>query len=154
MRLFLLRLWRAFPAWVHLLGSRVLRPRFRAAVAALIFDAQGRVLLFKHTYRKFQWGIPAGGLEHHEQPEQAVLREFAEETGMQIRVERLLTVVSASEDHHLSIIYLCSLLGGKFKPSLEISEMKYFDPTDLPRMLFAEKDLIRSVVAGLKRTSA
>ena len=147
----LFRLWRSFPLWIHLLGSRLVRRRFRAAVAALIFDEGGRVLLFRHTYRKFEWGIPAGSLEHHEQPADAVMREFFEETGMRIQVERLLTAVSAREDHHLSMIYLCRIISGEFKPSLEISEMKYFHPNDLPRMLFAEKELIRQVIAGIKK---
>jgi len=31
--------------------AKLVRPDYRVAVAALIFDEQGRVLLFKHTYR-------------------------------------------------------------------------------------------------------
>ncbi len=146
----LLRLWRLLPLWVHLLASRIVRPKFQAAVAALIFDEQGRILLFKHTYRKWQWGIPAGGLEHYEQPADAVLREFHEETGMQIQVEKLLTVVSAREDHHLTIVYLCKIVSGEFKASNEVSEMKYFDVDALPQMLFAEKELIRWAAGELR----
>lgn len=144
----LLRLWRLLPMWVHILAAKLIRARFRAAVAALIFDEQGRVLLFRHTYRKFEWGIPAGSLEFHEQPADAILREFFEETGMKIEVEKLLIVVSAKEDHHLTMVYLCKITDGEFKPSHEISEMKYFDVNDLPKMLFAEKDLIRQVANG------
>lgn len=139
----LLRLWRLLPMWLHVLAGKMVRARFRAAVAALNFNEQGHVLLFKHTYRKFEWGIPAGSLEYREQPADAVIREFYEETGMQIQIERLLTVVSAREDHHLTVVYLCKITGGEFKPSHEISEIQYFDVNDLPRMLFAEKDLIR-----------
>jgi 8-oxo-dGTP diphosphatase len=123
------------------------------AVAAMIYDEHGRILLFKHTYRKFEWGIPAGGLEHREQPEQAIIREFFEETGMQIEVQKLLLAESAKEDHHVSLIYLCKIVSGTFKESLEISEMKYFDLNDLPHMLFAEKNLIRSVHRSLKETT-
>lgn len=111
----------------------------------MIFDEQGRVLLFKHTYRKFEWGIPAGNLEYGEQPEKAVVREILEETGMQIRVQKLLLADSSKYDHHVSLIYLCKIIAGEFKESLEISEMKYFDVDDLPPMLFAEKVLIRRV---------
>jgi ADP-ribose pyrophosphatase YjhB (NUDIX family) len=139
----LLRLWRLLPMWVHILAARLIHPRFRAGVAALIFDERGRVLLFKHTYRKFEWGIPGGGLEHHEQPANAIIREFFEETSMTIEVDKLFSVGSAREDHFLSIVYLCKITGGEFKPSHEISEMKYFDVNDLPRMLYGEKELIR-----------
>lgn len=147
----LLRLWRVMPMWVHYLASRIVRPRFRAAVAAVIFDEQGRILLFKHTYRKFEWGLPAGGLEHYEQPIDAIKREFFEETGMQIQVERLLTAVSAREDHHIGMIYLCRIVSGEFKESLEISEMKYFPINELPdKMLTTEKELIKWVVKEIK----
>jgi 8-oxo-dGTP diphosphatase len=149
----LLRIWRTLPLWVHLLAARIVRPRFRMAVAAMIFDEQGRILLFKHTYRKFEWGIPAGGLEHREQPERAIIREFFEETGMQIEVQKLLTAESAKEDHHVSLVYLCKIVSGTFKASLEISEMKYFDVNDLPHMLFTEKNLIHSVHKNLKETA-
>ena len=142
---YLLRIWQALPMWFHVLAMRMFRPKFRAAVAALIFDEDGRVLLFKHTYRKFPWGIPAGGLEYHEQPANAIVREFFEETGIQIQIESLLTAVSAREDHNISLIYLCKLLRGEFKPSHEISEMRYFDINDLPMMLFAEKELIQLI---------
>jgi 8-oxo-dGTP diphosphatase len=141
----LFRIWRTMPLWVHFWGARLVRPRFRAATAAVIFDEHGRILLFKHTYRKFEWGIPAGGLEHHEQPADAIVREFLEETGMQIKVERLLTAVSAREDHNISLIYLCSIINGEFSSSPEISEMRYFELDDLPIMLLAEKELIKQV---------
>ena len=144
----LLQIWRAMPFWMHFLAAKLARPRFRVAVAALIFDELGRILLFKHTYRKFQWGIPAGGLEYHEQPADAILREFFEEAGMKIEIEKMLTAVSAKEYHHITIVYLCKIVGGEFKESFEISEMKYFDVNDLPRMLFAEKDLIKQSVSG------
>ena len=145
---FLFRAWRVFPSWFHLLASRLLRPRFRVAVAAVIFDEHERILLFKHTYRKFEWGIPAGGLEHREQPENAIVREVYEETGMQIKVQKLLLAESAKEDHHVSLIYLCNIVSGEFEASLEISEMKYFDVDNLPQMLFAEKSLIRKIASG------
>ena len=141
----LLRIWRTLPMWIHILAMRMYRPKFRAAVAAMIFDERGRILLFKHTYRKFEWGIPAGGLEYNEQPEKAIIREFFEETGMQIKVEKLLLAESSKEDHNISLIYLCTIMNGIFKESSEISEMKYFDINNLPHMLFAEKKLIRVV---------
>ncbi len=141
----LLRIWRVLPLWVHFWSARLVRPRFGAATAAVIFDEQGRILLFRHTYRKFEWGLPAGGLEYREQPADAIVREFFEETSMQIKVERLLTAVSAREDHYISLIYLCTITSGEFKASPEIFEMKYFELDELPIMLLAEKELIRQV---------
>ena len=140
--------------WIHVLAMRMFRPKFRAAVAAMIFDEQGRILLFKHTYRKFEWGIPAGGLEYGEQPDKAIVREFFEETGMQIKVEKLLLAESSKEDHNISLIYLCEITSGTFKESNEISEMKYFEVNKLPKMLSAEKNLINMVANKLRETQS
>jgi len=144
-----LRLWRILPMWIHVLASKLARSRFRAAVATLIFNEEGQVLLFKHTYRKLEWGIPAGSLEYREQPADAIIREFFEETGMKLEIQKILTVVSAKEDHHLTVIYLSKIVGGEFKPSHEISEMKYFHLHELPRMLYAERDLVQWAVKEL-----
>jgi 8-oxo-dGTP pyrophosphatase MutT (NUDIX family) len=137
--------------WIHVLAMRIFRPKFRASVATMVFDGQGRILLFKHTYRKFEWGIPAGGLEYNEQPEQAIVREFFEETGMQVKVEKLLLAESSREDRNIGLIYLCKIVSGTFSESHEISEMKYFDVDDLPQMLFAEKNLIRWAAQELRQ---
>ena len=145
----LLRIWGKFPLWVHTLAARILRPRFVVGVAALIFDEHGRVLLFKHTYRKFPWGLPGGALEYGEQPDQAIVREFSEETGMTIEVLRLLLGHSSPYFHHVGLVYLCKVVSGEFRESHEISEIQYFDVNDLPPMLFDEKELIRGVRAEL-----
>jgi 8-oxo-dGTP diphosphatase len=150
---FLFRIWRTLPMWTHVLAMRMYRAKFRASVAAMVFDEQGRILLFKHTYRKFEWGIPAGGLEYNEQPQDAIVREFFEETGMQIKVEKLLLAESSKEDRNISLIYLCKIISGSFRESNEISEMKYFDVNDLPFMLFAEKELIRQTSDILFRSA-
>lgn len=142
----LFRLWRRMPMWIHVLVTRLIQPKFNTGVSALIFDEAGKVLLFKHTYRKYEWGIPGGALEYGEQPDEAIVREFYEETSMHIEVIKLLKVTSAKEFPHLGITYLCKISSGEFKPSHEISEMKCFDINELPVMLFAEKELIQWAV--------
>jgi len=141
----LFRIWRIFPMWMHILAAQIVRPKFLMAVSALVFDEQGRILLFKHTYRKLAWGIPAGGLEFKEQPKDAIVREFFEETGMTIEVVNLLLADSSPHFQHVSLVYLCEIVAGEFRESHEISEIQYFEVDNLPPMLFDEKDLIRSV---------
>jgi 8-oxo-dGTP diphosphatase len=69
----------------------------RLAAYALIADGSGRVLLARHPderRRTGRWLLPGGGVEYGEHPEQAVVREVREETGLDVRVGGLLTVVS------------------------------------------------------------
>jgi ADP-ribose pyrophosphatase YjhB (NUDIX family) len=149
----LLRVWRIFPVWAQFLAARLLRPRYRVGVVAVIFDEQGRILLFHHTYRKLAWGLPAGGLEHGEDPAEAVQREFREETGIEIEADRMLMAVSAKVGHHISLVYLCHMKDEKFQESLEISEMRFFDPKELPIMLLTEKQLIQLILSRLEEES-
>ena len=74
-----------------------MRTRQRLAAYALVFDDAGRVLLSREPGprgRLGRWLLPGGGVEHGEHPEQAVIREVREETGLGVRVGALREVVS------------------------------------------------------------
>lgn len=67
-------------------------PRIPASAGALIFDARGRLLILKPTYKK-RWTIPGGQLdENGESPWDACRRETREECGIEVRHGRLLCV--------------------------------------------------------------
>jgi 8-oxo-dGTP diphosphatase len=138
-----LRIWRELPYWLQLVIARLARPRFGVAVAAIICDQDGQLLLCKHIYRKaYPWGLPAGGLEYREDPQDGIIREVREETGLEVTIERLLLAESAVEGHHISLIYACRVMGGAFQPNIETSQTRYFKINDLPELLPTEKALI------------
>jgi 8-oxo-dGTP diphosphatase len=66
-------------------------PTLYAAAGALFTDQAGRVLLVKPNYRD-HWSLPGGVLEEGEPPHVGCAREVAEEIGLTIVAERLLTV--------------------------------------------------------------
>jgi 8-oxo-dGTP diphosphatase len=61
-------------------------------VGAIIMDESGRMLLILrgHQPGKGLWSVPGGRIEPGETDEQAVIREVAEETGLQVVCGRLL----------------------------------------------------------------
>ena len=68
------------------------RPR---ASAAVLRDAGREVLLVKHRRRDGSefWQLPGGGMLPNERPEEAVLRELREETGLVGRIVRFLFTI-------------------------------------------------------------
>lgn len=148
----LVKIWGTLPDWLQTLISRVIRPRFRVAVAALVFDDKHRILLCEHTYRKSHpWGLPAGSLEYGEEPEDGIKRELWEETGFNVQVKRLLYADSAVEFRHISLIYLCRIVDGKFKPNLEVSSVKFYPLDQLPELLPTEQALIDKMMKTLSK---
>ena len=121
-----------FPLWLQVYLSRIIRPLFHVFVAAVIFDQDKKILLVKLTYQRFHpWGLPGGGLDHGEVPENGVIREVWEEMGLTVEIEKLLLVKTWRPDK-LALYYLCTTKDGTFHPSDEVSEYGYFSLDELP----------------------
>jgi 8-oxo-dGTP diphosphatase len=57
-----------------------------ACVGAVVHDGAGRLLLVQrgHDPHRGRWSLPGGRIETGESPEQAVVREVREETGLEV----------------------------------------------------------------------
>jgi ADP-ribose pyrophosphatase YjhB (NUDIX family) len=64
------------------------------AAYGLVRDHDGRVLMVRATVGHRAWFLPGGGVEHGEHPEDAMVRETREETGLDVRSLGLLVVLS------------------------------------------------------------
>lgn len=68
------------------------------------------------------WSLPGGGIEHGEHPDDTVVREFAEETGLAVRITRVRTVLADlallpddSIEHTDRILYDVEATGGTLR---------------------------------------
>jgi 8-oxo-dGTP diphosphatase len=88
-------------------------------------DATGRVLLARNSgASEFpgQWTLPGGGVEQGEHPDDAVVREFAEETGLRVRIDALRTVTAdvlrlpvGPLEHTDRLVYDVTPIGGSLR---------------------------------------
>jgi len=111
-------------------------PTVLVAAAALI-DADGRVLIAKRPEGKSMaglWEFPGGKVHDGELPETALVRELAEELGLDITETCLAPFTFAShvyDDFHLLMpLYLCRIWKGQPTP-LEGQELKWVPPVRL-----------------------
>jgi len=83
-----------------------IRPRVRVA-GILIED--GRILLIEHTKNdKKYWLVPGGGVDWGESASEALIREFKEETSLDIEVEKFLFIsetIAPDRQKHVINLY-------------------------------------------------
>jgi HAD superfamily hydrolase (TIGR01450 family) len=117
-----------------------------AGVAAVVFDGSGRVLLGKRADNGL-WGLPSGRVEPAETVEEAVIREVREETGLKVRVGRLIGVYSDPATQafpyptgevvqFVTCCFLCEAAGGELRADgHEATDVAFFEANRSPAAL-------------------
>jgi mutator protein MutT len=81
---------------------------------AVIFNALDQLLLVeRHKDGGHYFVLPGGHIDPGEGPEQAVVREVYEETGLEVTVDKLLYTSSDDLYQNDQRIFLCKYLGGE-----------------------------------------
>jgi ADP-ribose pyrophosphatase YjhB (NUDIX family) len=114
---------------------------------AIVTRADGRILLTRRAHSPWHglWCAPGGFCDHHERPEDAVVRETFEETGVRARPTALLGiwVDPYSDDPDdpdadwISVAYFAAEAideNGEPDPA-EVSEQRWFAPDEVPAEL-------------------
>jgi len=110
------------------------QPKFKIGVFGIILDDQNRILLCHRTDRDL-WNLPGGGMEKGETPWQGVVREVKEETGLEIKVEKMTGVYSKPDQDMIAFAFLCTITGGNMMLTNESDKIEYFKFIELPENL-------------------
>lgn len=117
------------------------------AVAAIVYDAQGRVLLVERGRPPGAglWTVPGGKLEHGETLAQAVAREVREETSLVVEVGALACVVERmgrspdTDDYHFVILdYVARVIGGTLAAGSDVRQARFVDEAELATLPLTE----------------
>ena len=127
---------------------------------AVIFDQDGEVLLEKRADYGL-WGLPGGAVNAGESVESAVTREVLEETGLRVRIKRLIGIYSDPDHysiavypngesvHYVTTVFECERLEGELRISPESTDIGYFKARELPEdMLIAHEVRVRDALAN------
>jgi len=105
----------------------------RLTVVVLVFICRDdALLLVKQSYGKQYWSLPGGVVELGESLEQAAIREVKEETGLDVRLRRVVGLYSKPGDNSLAVTFEGEAVGGALMPNLEISECRFIPLHQLP----------------------
>lgn len=143
-------------------GERIAKQgKLRLGCSAAIFDEHGRILLTRRQDNG-QWCLPGGGVEAGESVAEACEREVWEETGLSVRVKRLVGVYShpdqlavypdGNKAHIIVLHFEAEALGGELGLSDETTAYGYFtlDEVEGLEMLGRHKERILDTLANQK----
>ncbi len=130
----LAKIWRMLnlPKSIQLFIMRIFQDQFLIGVTGIILNNKNEILLFKHSYRQTEWGLPGGYIKAKEHPQEALEREIEEESGLVVSVDEELKIRTDRESARVDICFVGKLMGGEFRKSSEVSEAKFFSFNDLP----------------------
>ena len=94
----------------------------------------GRVHLARRDIEpaKGRWTCPGGFLEMGESTQEGARRETEEETELRVEVGRLIGAYSRPHAGVVTIVYEATIVGGRPEPAAETSEVRAFEPDEIP----------------------
>ena len=95
---------------------------------------EGRILLCRRAIepRYDTWTLPAGFMELNESTAQGAARETLEESGANIELGPLFTIIDVPQIEQVHLFYLAQALGPELDPGPESLEARYYDEADIP----------------------
>jgi len=127
-----------------LYGERLSKQgKIRLGCSAAIFDERGRILLTRRMDNG-QWCLPGGRMESGESAAEAWEREVLEETGLSVRVKRLVGVYShpdqlvvypdGNKAHIVALHFEADIISGELGLSNETTDFGYFTLQEIEGM--------------------
>jgi ADP-ribose pyrophosphatase YjhB (NUDIX family) len=108
----------------------------------------GKVLLVRRGNEpgKGKWSLPGGRIRFGERSEEAALREMREETGLEVRLRRVVDVVDVfwrSErgellEHFVIVDFEAEVIGGELRPADDALDARWFSPEELKGLEMTE----------------
>lgn len=127
--------------------------RYFLAVKGIIRRNDGKILVLKRSgnddHRPGVWETVGGGMDKEESPQEALLREISEETGLMVSIGSPFNVFTFKKDtgeFKVGITFLCEYVSGEVVLSEEHTEYAWIDPKE-----FSQLESVPSLHAEIAR---
>jgi ADP-ribose pyrophosphatase YjhB (NUDIX family) len=106
----------------------------KLAVGTIITDDQRRVVLVKRAIEPGygKWVFPGGYVDRGEEVRAAAVREAREETGLDVKLDRLINIYSYAGRVPVIVVYAATMTGGCLGCDDEGLEARFFEPETIP----------------------
>lgn len=125
----------------------------RQAVRVIVVKEDRLLVMHRNKFGNEFYALVGGGVDFGENPEQALYREVAEETGLIIANPRLVIVEDAGDVYGIQYIYTADYVSGEPKLAVDSAEAlihvggknlytpMWLSLTELPHVVFLPKEL-------------
>ena len=108
----------------------------KPSIIAVAFSKDRKEVLLIKRRDVPVWVLPGGGIEKDETIEQALIREFQEETGYKVLIKRLVgKYTPINKLAKYTYLFECEILSGESTTGTETKDIKFFKIDNLPKFL-------------------
>lgn len=115
-------------------------PTAKVDVRGLLLSDDGKILLAKESVDN-KWSLPGGWADIGFSAKENIIKEFKEETGLDVEVLRLLAVFDKKMHPHpyqpfytYKIFFYCKAVSSGLNKGFDIFDVDYFDIDNLPEL--------------------
>jgi 8-oxo-dGTP pyrophosphatase MutT (NUDIX family) len=115
-----------------------------------VFNVEGELLMVRERVDG-TWTMPGGWADVGDIPSKGAEREVWEEAGFKVKAMKVIGVYDVNFPpkmtlfHLYKIVYLCDLIKGKARPSMETTDVRFFKREDIPEDLLGFRTSIRHI---------
>lgn len=128
-------------------------------VRGAVFNQVGELLMVKERIDS-TWAMPGGWADVGDIPSEGAEREVWEEAGFKVKATRVIGVYDANRFpqhlhlfHAFKVVFLCDLIEGEARPSMETTDVRFFKREEVPEDLLSSRTTVRQIDDAFKACS-
>ncbi len=125
-------------------------PTVKVDVRGLLLNAENKILLARES-ADGKWSLPGGWADIGYSATEVIVKEFQEETGLDVVPERLLAVFDKKMHPHppqpfyvYKMVFYCKAVSTSLNKGFDVLDVAYFDINDLPEL--SEDRILKSQI--------